>query len=642
MCGLAGLFRPDGGPVDVALLRRMTAALAHRGPDGDGFHTEQGLGLGHRRLAIIDVGGGQQPMYNEDASVVIAFNGEIYNFPQLRPRLQALGHVFGNRCDTEAIIHAWESFGPDCLEHLDGMFAFALWDRNRRTLFLARDRLGKKPLHYAMTRHGLAFASEIAAFAHLPGLSREIDRQAVDDFFALGYIPDPATIFSAIRKLPPAHFLLIEAGAASVPAPQRYWRPALVPQRPSEAEAAESLRQRLRAATSARLMSDVPLGAFLSGGVDSAAIVANAAMLRAEAGASGLDTFTIGFAGTEDETPFAMQVARRYGTTQHNDSAAAIDWIAAARRQAALFGEPFGDTSSVPTEIVCRLARRHATVALSGDGGDEVFAGYRRYRWHRLAEAVRAHVPAPLRRGVLGSLARAYPKLDRAPRWLRAKHTLTELSLDSALGYYRTVARMQHDRRRALFSPSLEAAVDGHDPHARIAALMQESGSDDPLTRAQYADLSTWLAGGILTKVDRASMVNSLEVRAPLLDHRLVEWGMSLPSALKLRRGTGKFLLKRAMEPLLPHDILYRPKQGFATSLAAPLRAGAERLRERLLSPVMLDSGLFEPGAISQLLDEHERRSFDHATPLWLLLVFEGFLAHEQAAPEVAMAAEAA
>ncbi len=638
MCGLTGLFRADGGPVDGGLLRRMTTALAHRGPDGDGFHIEPGLGLGHRRLAIVDVGGGQQPMYNEDATVVIAFNGEIYNFPELRPKLQALGHVFANRCDTEAIVHAWESFGPDCLQYLDGMFAFAVWDRNRRSLLLARDRMGKKPLHYAMTRYGLAFASELAAFAQIPDLSRSLDPRAVDDFFALGYVPDPATVFSAIHKLPPAHFLLIEAGARAIPEPVRYWRPAFARHRPGEAAAAEELRGRLRAATLARFMSDVPLGAFLSGGVDSAAVVANAAALRADAGAPGLDTFTIGFAGAEDETPFAAEVARRYATTQHTETAAAIDWIAASREQAALFGEPFGDTSSVPTEIVCRLARRHATVALSGDGGDEVFAGYRRYRWHLLAEGVRTHIPARLRRSVLGALARAYPKLDRAPRWLRAKHTLTELSLDSALGYYRTVARVQHERRRGLFSQPFRAALEGHDPHARIAAAMRDSGSDDPLIQAQYADLQTWLPGDILTKVDRASMANSLEVRAPLLDHRLVEWGMSLPPALKLRGGTGKYLLKRAMEPLLPNDLLYRPKQGFATSLAAPLRAGIGRVRERLLSGAVLDCGIFDPAAIARLFDEHESRTFDHATPLWLLLVFEGFLAREQAHPVSEMA----
>jgi asparagine synthase (glutamine-hydrolysing) len=487
MCGLTGLFRFDSGAVDAGLLRRMTDSLAHRGPDGDGFHIEPGVGFGHRRLAIVDVGGGQQPMYNEDSSVVIVFNGEIYNFPDLRPKLQALGHVFRNRCDTEAIIHAWESYGPDCLTHLDGMFAFALWDRNRRQLFLARDRLGKKPLHYAATQHGFAFASELRAFAQLPGLSRKIDARAVDDFFAFGYVPDAATIFMDVKKLPAASYLLLEAGAARLPEPVRYWRPNLAPTRIAEAEAAESLRQQLREATRARLMSDVPLGAFLSGGVDSAAVVANAALLRAEAGHPGLDSFTIAFAGDEDETPFARMVADRYATTQHNQTAAAIDWIAASRTQGRMYGEPFGDSSAVPTDVVCALARRHATVALSGDGGDEVFAGYRRYRWHRLAEGVRRYVPGGARRAVLGRLAGVYPKLDRAPRWLRAKHTLTELSLDSALGYYRTVAKVHHDRRRALFSPSLEAALDGHDPHARIAALMEDSGSDDPLIQAQYA-----------------------------------------------------------------------------------------------------------------------------------------------------------
>jgi asparagine synthase (glutamine-hydrolysing) len=337
----------------------------------------------------------------------------------------------------------------------------------------------------------------------------------------------------------------------------------------------------------------------------------------------------MGFPGGEDETPFAAQVARLYATRQHNETTAAIDWITEAGRQGAIFGEPFGDSSSVPTRIVCALARTHATVALSGDGGDEVFAGYRRYRWHALLSAIRAFLPQRVRRRVIGELARLYPKLDRAPRWLRAKHTLSELSLDAALGYTRMVTRTQHELRRALFSPSVEAALDGYDPQARIPALMEESDNDDPLVQAQYADLSTWLAGGMLTKVDRASMACSLEVRAPLLDHRLVEWGLSLPAGLKLHRGQGKYLLKRALEPLVPRAVLYRPKQGFATSLAGPLRSGITRVRRLLLGPAMMDSGLFDAGAISQLLDEHEQHRFDHAVPLWLLLVFQGFLTSE-------------
>ncbi|MGH7155391.1 MAG: asparagine synthase (glutamine-hydrolyzing), partial [Acetobacteraceae bacterium] len=432
MCGITGIFDPDAtARIDTGLLRRMTDAVRHRGPDGEGFHVERGIGLGHRRLAIIDPAAGQQPMYNEDASVAIVFNGMIYNFRELRPELQARGHIFRTRCDTETILHAWESWGPECLERLDGFFAFALWDRNRQTLLLARDRLGKKPIYHATLPDGrFVFGSEMAALSVVPGLKRTLRPGAVDDFFAYGYVPDPDTIYQGIDKLPAAHFLLLRRGEAPA-RPQRYWRPRVESRAISEADAVAELTERLVASTQRRLISDVPLGAFLSGGVDSSAVVATAAQLR-----DGLDTFTIGFAGGEDETPYAEMVARRYNTVQHNEAAAAVDYIDAAREQGRIFGEPFGDQSSVPTHRVSALARRYATVAISGDGGDEVFAGYSRYRWHSLVDAARAYLPAGVRRGAVARLARAYPKLDRAPRWLRAKHTLTELSLDSAMGYY--------------------------------------------------------------------------------------------------------------------------------------------------------------------------------------------------------------
>ena len=630
MCGIAGIFHPNssqaGPAIDAALLRRMTTALAHRGPDGDGFHVEPGIGLGHRRLAIIDIAGGHQPMFNEDGSVAIVFNGEIYNFAELRPRLEALGHVFrSDHSDTETIVHAWESWGPDCLRHLNGQFAFALWDRNRGCLFLARDRLGKKPIYYATDSAGrFVFGSEMAALACVPSLPRRIDPAAMDDFFALGYVPEPGSIYAGIRRLPPAHFLLIERNGTAPP-PRRYWDAAIRTDPIEHAAAGAELIARLTASTQLRMVADVPLGAFLSGGVDSSAVVALAAGLRA----APLDTFTIGFDGAEDETPYATMVAQRYGTTQHNARAAAVDIVEAARLQGRIFGEPFGDISSVPTHSVCALARRHATVALSGDGGDEVFAGYRRYRWHVLVDGMRRHLPAGLRRHAVGTLSRLYPKLDRAPRWLRAKHTLTELSLDSALGYASTVTKIQRARRRALYAPGLRASLGGYDPTDRFPALMAASGSGDALRQAQYTDLHTWLPGDILTKVDRASMANSLEVRAPLLDFELVSWGLSLPPGLKLRGAEGKFLLKQALEPLLPREVLYRPKQGFAASPAATFRAQAGRLRERLLGEPMTGSGLFDRTAVARLIDEHEARAFDHGAALWLLLVFEGFLASE-------------
>jgi asparagine synthase (glutamine-hydrolysing) len=551
------------------------------------------------------------------------------DFAELRPKLEALGHVFASdHSDTETIVHAWESWGPDCLLHLNGMFTIALWDRNHGCLFLARDRMGKKPLYYATDSLGrLLFGSEMAALACAPTLPRRIDPQAVDDFFALGYVPEPGSIYAGIKRLPAAHYLLVERGGV-VGAPVRYWNAPTTSQPVGEAEAMAQLIARLTACTQSRMVADVPLGAFLSGGVDSSAVVALAAGLRQ----APLDTFTIGFEGSEDETPFAAMVARRYGATQHNERAAAVDMIDAARLQGRIFGEPFGDISAVPTHSVCALARRHATVALSGDGGDEVFAGYRRYRWHALVEGVRRHVPVGLRRHAIGTLARYYPKLDRAPRWLRAKHTLSELSLDSALGYASTVTKIQLARRRALYAPALRASLDGYDPSSRFATLMQDAATEDALLAAQYVDLQTWLPGDILTKVDRASMASSLEVRAPLLDYEFVAWGLSLPPALKLQGGEGKYVFKRALEPLLPREVLYRPKQGFASSPAKLFRTEAGRVRERLLGGAMAGCGLFDLTAMGRMIDEHAVGSFDHAAALWLLLVFEGFLVMETAA----------
>jgi asparagine synthase (glutamine-hydrolysing) len=607
----------------------MADAVAHRGPDGEGFHAEAHLGLGHRRLSFLDLEGGAQPMATEDGEVWVAFNGEIYNHAELRRELERRGHRHRTRSDTECLLHGWREWGAGVLERLTGMFAIALWDRGRGELLLARDRMGEKPLHHALLPDGtLAFGSEIAALLALPELPRRPDPAAIEDYLALGYIPDPATAYAAIRRLPAAHFALLRRGEAARVEPRRYWSPPRQA-RVAAGDAPARLRERLKAAVSGQLMADVPIGAFLSGGVDSASVVALAAPELRGAG-QRLSTFTIGFPGSEDERPAAAALAEAMGTA-HQAEEGPADYIAAARDVAAMFGEPFGDHSAVPTFAVCALARRQVKGALSGDGGDEVFGGYRRHRFHALAGAARAFLPAPVRRHVIGNLAALYPKLDRAPRWLRAKHTLTELSLDAALGYYRASAKLQDEGRRRLLSAPMRAALDGHDPSARFAGFIGECDPEDPLLQAQYADIHTYLPGDILVKTDRTSMAVSLELRAPLLDHGLVEWGLGLPSRQKLRGGVGKRVLREAMARDLPADLLWGRKRGFATSLGAGFRARAPEIRRILCSPAMRDANLLDDGAVLQLVNEHASGARDHSQPLWQLLVLEAWLAREAA-----------
>ncbi|GIL38172.1 XrtA/PEP-CTERM system amidotransferase [Roseiterribacter gracilis] len=623
MCGLAGLFDLEHRrPIDETILHAMTRAIAHRGPDGEGFHLAPGVGLGHRRLAIIDPAGGHQPMFNEDGRIAIVFNGEIYGFRTLVTQLEARGHVFKTRCDTEVVIHAWEEWGPACVERLDGMFALALWDEAKQTLFLARDRLGKKPLYYAQLRTGeLIFGSEMKALLQHPACPRVLDPTAIDDFLAFGYVPDPKSIYEGIEKLPAATTLTIQRGR-KLPSPVTYWKPSFKSKPINEDAAVISLAEKLERAVEARRISDVPLGAFLSGGVDSSGVVA---LLAKRQGADPVKTFAIGFETGVDELPYARTMAERYGT-DHTEERQTLSYLDAIDRQAAIFDEPFADSSSVPTLRVSELARRRVTVALSGDGGDELFAGYRRYRLFQTLDRVRTHVPQSMRTALLGPLGRAYPKLDNAPRWLRAKHTLLELASDSSHGWYRTVCKMSDELRCSLMSPALRASLDGYDPADTISQHWNEADASTALGRAQYVDLKTWLIGDILAKVDRASMAASLEVRVPMLDYHFVEWAASLPDELKIQNGQQKHILKRALEPLVPHENLYRPKTGFATDLADQMRREMPRLRQRLCSDAMQDSGLLDMQAVRSLLDRHESGKRDHAAPLWSLAMLEGFL----------------
>lgn len=601
----------------------MTDLLVHRGPDGDGQFAAPGIALGHRRLAIVDVAGGRQPMFNETGSVAVVYNGEIYNFPALVQELSARGHRFQTRCDTEVVAHAWEEWGEACVEHFRGMYAFALWDGDKEELFLARDRVGEKPLYYAATREGfLVFASELGAVvAGLPE-APEIDSEAVEDYFALGYVPDPKSIYAGVFKLPPAHTLRVSRAQGPLPT-RRYWDVAFREQPRKLPEICAQLVEHLQAAVEMRLISDVPLGAFLSGGVDSSGVVA----FMAQAASLPVKTCSIGFDDPDvDESGYANTVAERF-RTDHRCEIVGIDACGLIDRLAGVYAEPFADSSALPTYLLSAIARKRVTVALSGDGGDEVFAGYRRYLFERRQGQVRNLLPPGLSSAVFGALAAIYPKLDWAPRALRAKTTLEVLAGDPIAGYFRAIALVPTLLRRRLFNGDFTTKLGGYSALEVLRHHAARSGASDPVSRSQYIDLQTWLPGRMLVKVDRASMANSLEVRTPFLDHELIEWASSLPVALKIKGNTGKYVLKKALEQQLPAQILYRTKQGFSPPLKAWLAGSLrQRLRDAVDGPLLRDSGFFDMTFLQRLVAQHSSGLHDHSHILWALIMFEAFL----------------
>ena len=647
MCGITGIVDTLGGrPVNESLLRAMNESISHRGPDGDGFHVEPGVGFGHRRLSIIDLTGGKQPLYNEDGTVVVTFNGEIFNFMEVEKELVARGHTFRTRCDTEVIVHAWEEWGERCLDRFNGMFAFALWDQRQQTLFMARDRLGVKPLYYAELADGrLLFASELKALLVHPDVPRRIDPRAVEEYFTFGYVPDPKTIYADVKKLEPGAYLRLKRGQRRA-VPVRYWDVPLMGERESpgpESAWQGDLRDRLRESVRKRLVSDVPLGAFLSGGIDSSAVVA---MMR-EIGASRILTCSIGFREARyDESRYAQMVAEAKRTDHHTEVVEASDY-SLLDKLVGIYDEPYADSSAIPTYRVCQLARRFVTVALSGDGGDEDFIGYRRYRLFAAEEAVRRRVPLRIRQAVFGPLGRWYPKLDRAPRFLRAKSTFQALARDAVDGYLHGVSICSEDTRRALFSAGFARELQGYDAREVFHGHVRGKSFADALAMAQYLDFKTYLPGDILTKVDRASMAHSLEVRTPFLDYEFVEWAARLPSGSKLRGGEGKHVLKEALRPLLPEEVLFRSKMGFAIPLDQWFRGA---LRERIVGVVkgerLTGCGLFDPAMLMRLVSDHQSGRRDYSAPLWALLMFDGFLrlneeraagVPERAAPAIAI-----
>lgn len=618
MCGIAGRvnFR-SGAPVDGARVGAMCDLIAHRGPDGHGVHCDGMVGFGHRRLAIIDLSPlGRQPMQTADGQVVVTFNGEIYNFQELRHALEQRGHVFRSHSDTEVILAAYREYGDACVERLAGMFAFALWDAPRRRLLIARDRLGKKPLHYRLDDNGLAFASEPKAFLADPGFEPRVDLQAISDYLSLQYVPSPASAFAGVHKLPPAHTLVVEDGRVTV---RPYWRLSYARQQAaiSDADAIDALTGQLRAAVRRRLVSDVPLGAFLSGGIDSGLVVS----FMAECVDTPVRTFSIGFEeAAYNELPAARLVAERYGTRHE-------EFVVRPRAADLLpqlvwhYGEPYADSSALPTYVLSALTRRHVTVALNGDAGDENFAGYDRYRAMVLAARL-DHLPRPARRALAtasGAAAALVPhaKVQRLTRFGRR---LADAPLHR---YAAWILHFEPALKRRLCTPEFRAATEDRG-HAYLEAAFAASDAPTLLERTMDLDVHTYLPEDLLVKVDVATMAHGLEGRSPFLDHELMTFAASLPAHLKLRGAEQKFLLRRLAERRLPPTLLTLPKKGFGVPIDRWFREDLrETLRDALFDGRLAARGYFDMRVVQQLFDEHQSGRVAWHLQLWNLLMLE-------------------
>lgn len=615
MCGIAGVYNyANERPINDVVLKQMTDVIAHRGPDDDGFLIQGRIGLGHRRLSIIDVSGGHQPIFNEDGTVAIVFNGEIYNYQELAHLVESRGHKLQTRSDTETIVHLYEEFGENAVAMLRGMFAFAIWDARKQTMLLARDRLGKKPLYYADYKGRLLFGSEVKCIIADPEIPRDVNPEAVADYFSFLAIPAPKSIFKHVRKLRPAHYLVVTPNGVRE---REYWDIDFSQTEVrSEEEWQEQLLDALREAIDIRLMSEVPLGAFLSGGVDSSSVVAMMSQITNRP----VVTASIGFTSEEFSEAAAAKKFAEYVKAEHHERIVNPDAVSVVEKLAYHYDEPFADSSAVPTFYVSQVAREFVTVALSGDGGDENFAGYRRYKFDVAENRVRGMLPASLRKPAFGAMAAVYPQLDWLPRPLRAKATLRNLSLDPAEAYFQSVYGAVARERDGLFGADLKAQLSDYNPFDLFRHYYNRAKTDDPLSRAQYVDMKTYLVDDILTKVDRASMAVSLEVRCPILDHKFMELAARIPSDLKLRNGTGKYIFKQAIRKIVPEEVLTRPKMGFSIPLAEWLRTDLRDLAHSLLFDTK-DEWLNQE-TVKSLWERHQNGTRDFGTPIWTILMF--------------------
>jgi asparagine synthase (glutamine-hydrolysing) len=595
----------------------MSDMQRHRGPDESGVYLGKGIALGHRRLSIIDLSSGQQPLSNEDGTVWISFNGEIYNYLELKKDLEA-SHHFATRSDTETIVHLYESYPATFISRLRGMFAFALWDAKNRMLILARDRVGKKPLYYYLDHEKLVFASEIKSILLHPALQVGINDYAVSDYLSLGYVPAPKSIYRSIHKVRPGHYLRVESGTVQE---VQYWDLSFQDsQIRSEAEWREMLMEEMKDAVQIRLMSEVPLGGFLSGGLDSSGVVATMSALLDQP----VKTTTIAFEEKVfDESRFARTVSEHL-QTEHHERVVTPHTIDAIEKLSWHFDEPFADSSALPTYFVSQVAREKVTVALSGDGGDESFAGYSRYFMDLQENRMRGFLPRSVRRAVFGPLGMIYPKMDWAPRFVRAKTTFQSLASDPIEGYFETMSTFRRSDKPRILSKDLKHRLRDYDSSDVFREYYDAADTADPLSRIQYVDVKTYLTDDILTKVDRTSMANSLEVRCPLLDHKLMELAASMPSTLKLKGTVGKYIFKKVMEKHLPYDIIYRNKMGFSIPLAKWFRNGIRDFAHAHI--VERQDPYLSTSFVKKIWNQHQSGYRDRSTQLWNVMMFRLWL----------------
>ncbi len=619
MCGITGFINGDGRAVDRDLLGRMNLAIVHRGPDEDGFYVKENVGMAMRRLSIIDLAGGQQPIPNEDRTKWIVFNGEIYNYQSLRDGLLERGHKLRTKSDTEAIVHLYDEYGADCLEHLRGMFAFAIWDERERSLFVARDRVGKKPLLYSHRPNGdLIFGSEFSSLLLHPAISREVDNDAIDGYMSYLCVPAPQTAYKAIRKLEPGHWLKWKDGQIET---RRFWLPDFSKKiKITENEAVDETTRILRESTKLRLISEVPLGAFLSGGVDSSIVVA----LMAEESSTPVKTFSIGFEEQDfSELKYARRVAEHVGA-EYNEFIVRPNALEVLPTLVEHYGEPYADSSAIPTYYVSRETRKHVTVALNGDGGDESFAGYERYMAMAVAEFYKK-VPAAIRRPLIEGPVNLLPTSEIKKTLVRdVQRFFISVNENIPDRYGRWMSTFKPAVKNEIYTPDFSRSIDRGQAWQVLNKWIGKSNGTGLLDKMLLADLMTYLPNDLLVKVDIASMANSLEARSPFLDHKVIEFAASLPEELKMKRFRTKSLLKKVAARLVPRDVVYRPKMGFGVPVGRWFRGEMrEFVRDILLSERSLKRGIIKRESIEQFVAQHTSGQVDHSFQIWTLLMLE-------------------